>query len=41
MLELVDPDLEWTYMDPSLEDPEPQVCRGRHELESALERVGC
>ena len=24
-------------LDPSLEDPEPQVCRGRHELESALE----
>ena len=37
MLEFVDPDLEWTYLDPSLEDPEPQVCRGRHELESALE----
>jgi ketosteroid isomerase-like protein len=37
MLALVDPDLEWTYLDPSLEDPEPQVCRGRHELESALE----
>jgi ketosteroid isomerase-like protein len=38
MLEFVDPDLEWTYLDPSLEDPEPQVCHGRHELEAALER---
>jgi ketosteroid isomerase-like protein len=38
MLALVDPELEWTYLDPSLEHPEPQVCRGRHELESALQR---
>ena len=38
MLEFVDPDLEWTYLDPSTEDPEPQVCHGRHELETALER---
>lgn len=38
MLELVDPDLEWTYLDPSLEDPPPQVCHGRHELEHALAR---
>jgi ketosteroid isomerase-like protein len=38
MLGLVDPELEWTYLDPSLEDPKPQVCRGRHELEVALER---
>jgi ketosteroid isomerase-like protein len=38
MLEFVDPDLEWTYLDPSLEDPEPQVCHGRHELEIALAR---
>ena len=38
MLEMVDPDLEWTYLDPSFEDPEPQVCHGRHELEAALER---
>ena len=37
MLEFVDPDLEWTYLDPSLEDPEPQVCHGRHELETALQ----
>ncbi len=38
MLQFVDPDLEWIYLDPSLEDPEPQVCRGRHELQIALER---
>jgi ketosteroid isomerase-like protein len=38
MLQFVDPDLEWTYHDPGLEDPEPQVCHGRHELETALRR---
>jgi ketosteroid isomerase-like protein len=38
MLELVDPDLEWTYLDPSMEDPDPQVCHGRRELEVALAR---
>jgi len=38
VLELVDPDLEWTYLDPSVEHPDPQVCHGRHEFETALER---
>ena len=38
MLNTVDPDLEWTFLDPSLEDPEPQVCHGRSELEKALQR---
>jgi ketosteroid isomerase-like protein len=38
MLDIVDPDLEWTYLDPGFEDPEPQVCHGRHELQVALER---
>src|SRR6266496_4330629 len=38
MLEVVDPDLEWTYLDPGLEDPQPEVCHGRHELQSALQR---
>lgn len=38
ILQLVDPDLEWTYLDPSFEDPEPQVCQGRHELATALQR---
>ena len=36
MLELVDPDLEWTYLDPTLEQPTPQVCHGREELEQVL-----
>jgi ketosteroid isomerase-like protein len=36
MLELVDPDLEWTYLDPTLEHPTPQVCHGRHQLEQVL-----
>jgi uncharacterized protein len=36
MLELVDPDLEWTYLDPALEYPTPQVCHGRQELEQLL-----
>ena len=36
MLALVDPDLEWTYLDPALEHPTPQVCRGRQELEQVL-----
>jgi ketosteroid isomerase-like protein len=36
MLQAIDPDLEWTYLDPTLEHPTPQVCHGRHELENAL-----
>jgi ketosteroid isomerase-like protein len=36
MLEFVDPDLEWTYLDPTLEHPTPQVCHSRHELEQVL-----
>jgi ketosteroid isomerase-like protein len=36
MLEFVDPDLEWAYLDPVLEHPTPQVCHGRQELEQAL-----
>jgi ketosteroid isomerase-like protein len=36
LLELVHPDLEWTYLDPSAEDPQPQVCHGREELGQAL-----
>jgi len=38
LLALVDPDLEWTYLDPGFEDPEPQICYGRHELETGLKR---
>jgi ketosteroid isomerase-like protein len=36
MLELVDPDLEWTYLDPALEQPTPRICHGRQELEQVL-----
>jgi len=38
MMEFVDPDLEWTYLDPGLEDPRPQMCHGRVELEKSLRR---
>jgi ketosteroid isomerase-like protein len=38
MLTFVDPELEWTYLDPSQENPEPQTCRGRDELARALRR---
>jgi ketosteroid isomerase-like protein len=37
MLQMVDAELEWIYLDPSLADPLPQVCRGRGELEAALQ----
>lgn len=36
MMEFVDPGLEWTYLDPSLEDPLPRTRHGRAELEKAL-----
>jgi ketosteroid isomerase-like protein len=36
MLSIVDAALEWTYLDPSLADTQPQVCHGRGELEGAL-----
>jgi ketosteroid isomerase-like protein len=36
LLEMVHPDLEWTYLDPSAEDPQPQVCHGQQELAQAL-----
>jgi len=36
MLNLIDPDLEWTYLDPSAADPRLQVCHGRGELAAAL-----
>jgi ketosteroid isomerase-like protein len=32
VLDLVDPELEWTFLDPTMESPEPQVCRGRDQL---------
>ena len=36
MLEYIDPDLEWTYLDPALEHPIPQLCHGRQELKQVL-----
>jgi ketosteroid isomerase-like protein len=36
MMDFVDPDLEWTHLDPALEDPPPQVCHGREELGRTL-----
>ena len=36
MLGFVDPDVEWTYLDPNLSQPKPQVCRGRQEVEALL-----
>jgi ketosteroid isomerase-like protein len=38
LLKLVHPDLEWTYLDPSFADPQPQVCHGRDQLAWALGR---
>lgn len=38
MMEFVDPGLEWTYLDPAFENPEPQRCYGRDQLQWALER---
>ncbi len=38
MMDFVDPDLEWTYLDPGVGDPQPQTCHGRGELEKALRR---
>lgn len=32
VLNLVDEDLEWTFLDPTVPDPEPAVCRGRDQL---------
>ena len=36
LLELLHPDLEWTYLDPSMENPQPQTCHGREQLAWAL-----
>jgi ketosteroid isomerase-like protein len=38
LLAFFSPDLEWTYLDPSVEKPAPQVCRGLVELRRALRR---
>lgn len=36
MMDFVDPQLEWTYLDPGRDDPHPQTCRGRENLEKAV-----
>ena len=33
MMEFVDPDLEWTYFEPGLEEMRPHVAYGREQLE--------
>jgi ketosteroid isomerase-like protein len=38
MMDFVDPGLQWTYLDPGLTDPPPQVGYGREELEEAVRR---
>jgi ketosteroid isomerase-like protein len=38
MLTFVDPDLKWTFLDPSEPDPTPRTCHGRDELAQALRR---
>ena len=30
--------LEWTYLNPEFENPEPETCHGRDQLRVALER---
>lgn len=32
VVDLADPGLEWTFLDPSVPDPEPAVCHGRDQL---------
>ena len=38
MMDFVDPDVDWTYLDPGPEDPRPRICHGRGELAKALRR---
>lgn len=38
LLDMVDPDLEWTYLEPGTVNPLPQTCHGRGELKAALAR---
>jgi ketosteroid isomerase-like protein len=38
MLDHIDADLEWTYLDPTIPDPPLQVCRGRGNLEAQVRR---
>jgi ketosteroid isomerase-like protein len=36
MMDFVDPGLEWTFLDPGLDDSQPPVRHGREELEKVL-----
>src|SRR5437763_991687 len=38
MMDFVDPDVDWTYLDAGPEGPRPRTCHGRGELEEALRR---
>jgi ketosteroid isomerase-like protein len=38
LLELVHPDLEWTFLDPSFENPKPRTCHGREQLAQNLDK---
>lgn len=38
VLDLVDLDLEWTFLDPSVPNPEPAICHGREQLSYWLGR---
>jgi ketosteroid isomerase-like protein len=38
MLAVVDPDLEWTYLDPAFPNPDPHICHGRAQLADGLRR---
>jgi len=38
MMDFVDPDLEWTHLDPSLGNSQLRTDHGRRELENALRR---
>jgi ketosteroid isomerase-like protein len=38
MMDFVDPDVDWTYLDPGPDGPRPRTCHGRGELEEALRR---
>jgi ketosteroid isomerase-like protein len=38
LLAIFSEDLEWTFLDPSVENPEPQTCHGLAELRRALRR---
>jgi uncharacterized protein len=38
VLKLVDPELEWTYLNPMQDNPVPQTCHGRDELARGIRR---